>query len=317
MKITIRQPDVKITADGKREYVLVEKSLDDIQVKTSSIISIDGSTTNTGLAILREDNGGLLYSCSFSRDGSSKEPESPVRYKVRLKQAVQKILERNQLIDKIYYEEPFIGYASAAPNLMMLRTFIEELIIENEPRFDYLKHVEINNKKWKKLFLAPDKMPTGTEAEKKAVRTKLEGFMPFLKDVTQDEIDAISMGFVATTHIRLHTDDELSSQKKPRPFQYNIKFIGANEDDDMLLEFSDVYSGPDYLLENGLAITTCKGTEDFNKHVYKHMGSEDKVLIIKYDSSKHGNLTLQYKIGHLAASYDYIYAIVWRKARKF
>lgn len=314
MKITIRQPDVKIT-DGKREIILTDKTLDEIKVATPSIISIDGSTTNTGLAILREEDGALLFSCAFKREDSG-DGESPVRYKVRLKQAVQKILENNQLIDRIYYEEPFIGYATAAPNLMMLRTFIEELIIENEPRFDYLKHVEINNKKWKKLFLAPDKMPTGTEAEKKAVRNKLEGYMPYLTCVTQDEIDAISMGFIATTHIRLHTDDELESQKKARPFQYNIRFIGANEEDDMLLEFADVYDGPAYLLENGLAITTCKGTEDFNKHVYKNMGNNDKVLIIKYDSKKHGNLTLQYKIGHLAACYPYIYAIVWRKTRK-
>lgn len=315
MKTIIRQPELKASPE-KTEYILTEKRIQEVQVRTPAIISIDGSTTNTGLAILREDNGGLLYSCSFSREASGDETESPVRYKVRLKQAVKQILEQNQLIDKIYYEEPFIGYASAAPNLMMLRTFVEELIIENEPRFDYVKHTEINNKKWKKLFLAPSKLPTGTEAEKKAVRVKLEEYMPFLKTVSQDEIDAISMGFVATTHIRLHTEDELNSQKKPRPFKYNIKFIGANEDDDMLLEFSDIYDGPNSLLENGLAITTCKGTEDFNKHVYKYMGNEDKVLIIKYDSKKHGNLTLQYKIGHLAACYDYIYAIVWRKTRK-
>lgn len=310
MKVRIKQPD--LNSEGK--IILVDKELDQVQVNTMSIMSIDGSTTNTGVAILRENDGALLYTISFKREKD--KDETPVQYKVRLKKAINSILIHNTLIEKVYYEEPFIGYASSVANLMMLRTFVEEIIVENEPLLDYIKHTEINNKRWKKLFLAPDKCPNGTEAEKEAVRKKLEGYMPFLSIVSQDEIDAISMGFTATVQIRNGVEEDLESQKKPRPFQYNIRFIGANDDDDMLLEFPDVYDGPDYLMDNGLSFTNCKGTEDFNKHVYKEMGNQDKVLIIRYDSSKHGNLTLQYKIGHLAATYDYIYAIVWRKTRK-
>ncbi len=310
MKIRIRQPDL----DKSGNIVLVDKSLESTKVDTVCIMAIDGSTTNTGVAILRESDGALLFTCSFAREKNTNE--TPVQYKVRLKKAINTILTNNTLIQSVYYEEPFIGYASSVPNLMMLRTFIEELIVENEPLLDYLKHIEINNKKWKKLFLAPDKCPTGTDAEKAAVRKKLEGYMPFLSVVSQDEIDAISMGFIAAVNIKNGTDEDLESKKKPKPFQYNIAFIGADEDDDMLLEFGDIYDGPNYLLENGINLTTCKGTEDFNKHVYKEMGNEDKVLIIKYDSKKHGNLTLQYRIGHLAATYKYIYAIVWRKSRK-
>lgn len=310
MKVKILQPDL----DANGQVVLVEKNTDYVKVSDMSIMSIDGSTSNTGVAILREKDGALLFTAAFTREKD--KGETPVQYKVRLKREINKILLNNTLISSIYYEEPFIGYSSSVANLMMLRTFVEEIIVENEPVLDYLKHSEINNKRWKKLFLAPDKCPTGTEAEKEAVRKKLEGFMPFLKTITQDEIDAISMGFIATVKIRNGEDSELESQKKPRPFQYNIRFIGANDDDDMLLEFPDVYDGPDYLLDNGISFTDCKGTEDFNKHIYKQMGNADKVLIIRYNSKKHGNLTLQYKIGHLSASYDYIYAIVWRKSRK-
>lgn len=311
MKIIVRQPDINPQTNT---VVLVPKTPELIQVSDVSIMSIDGSTTNTGIAILRKSDGALLYSSSFSRE--KEKDETPVQYKVRLKRAVTDILKRNSLIDTVYYEEPFIGYASAAPNLMMLRTFIEELIVENEPLFDYLKHSEINNKKWKKLFLAPDKCPTGTDLEKAAVRKKLEGYMPFLSEVTQDEIDAISMGFVATVQIRAGVEEGLESKKKPRPFQYNIEFIGADEDDNMLMEFPDVYRGPAYLLENGISLTYCKGTENFDNHIYKNMGNDDKVLIVKIDSGKHANLYIKYNIGNLAASYDYIYAIIWRKSRK-
>lgn len=309
MKSIIRQPD----RDLNGNIILTTKEIENVKVSDVCVMSIDGSTTNTGIAILREQDGALIYSCAFSRE---KKDETPVQYKVRLKRAVHQILMNNTLIETIYYEEPFIGYASAAPNLMMLRTFVEEIIVENEPILNYIKHSEINNKKWKKLFLAPDKCPTGTEAEKVAVRKKLEGYMPFLKEVTQDEIDAISMGFIATVQIRNGLADDLESKKKPRPFMYNVRFIGADEDDNMLMEFPDVYDGPGQLLENGMSLTVCKGTEDFDKHIYKAMGNEDKVLIIKFDSNKHGNLILQYKIGHLASTYEYIYAIVWRKSRK-
>lgn len=308
MKSVFRQPD----RDAQGNIVLVQKTIDYVKVSDVCIMSIDGSTTNTGVAILRERDGALCYSCAFTRE----QGETPVQYKVRLKRAVHQILTNNTLIETVYYEEPFIGYASAAPNLMMLRTFIEELIVENEPLLNYLKHAEINNKRWKKLFLAPDKCPTGTELEKAAVRAKLEGYMPFLKPVTQDEIDAISMGFIATVQIRNGDEDSLESKKKPRPFQYNVRFIGADEDEHMLMEFPDIYDGPSYLLENGLALTECKGTEDFDKHIYKMMGNDDKVLIVRFNSNKHGNLILQYKLGHLASTYEYIYAIVWRKSRK-
>lgn len=310
MKYRIRQPDV----DKNGNIVLVDKTVEQVKVDTISIMSIDGSTSNTGVAILRKSDGALLFTGAFTREKD--KGETPVQYKVRLKREINKIITNNTLIENIYYEEPFIGYASSVANLMMLRTFIEEIIVENEPVLNYLKHSEINNKKWKKLFLAPDRCPTGTEEEKAAVRKKLEGYMPFLSVVSQDEIDAISMGFVAAVQIGLGTDSDLESQKKPRAFQYNIRFIGAEDDDDMLMEFSDIYDGPGYLLDNGISLTECKGVEDFNKHVYKHMGNEDKVLIVKYLSSKHGNLTLQYKIGHLASVYTYIYAIVWRKSRK-
>src|SRR5699024_523516 len=122
---------------------------------------------------------------------------------------------------------------------------------------NYIKHAEINNKHWKKLFLAPDKVPNGTELEKAAVRKKMLGYLPCLDKVSQDEIDAYAMGYTAILQIKSGNADDIESKKKPRKFQYNIRFIAAEDDDIMLMEFPDIYDGPDYLLENGVCLTTC------------------------------------------------------------
>lgn len=314
MKFTVRQPIVLSNDANGIKYGLQEIDPSQIKIDCYAILSIDGSTSNSGLAILRESDGALLYTMAAKRDATG---ETPVHYKIRLKKQVKEILQANRKIHTTFYEEPCINYASSVSNLFMLRAFIEEMIIENEPDFDYLKHYEISNKRWKKLFLAPDKCPIGTEAEKKAVRTKLVGMLPFLDIVTQDEIDAISMGFAACRYtVDGKTAEELESQKKVHKFQYNIDFIATDCDENMFVELYDIYKGPKLLLENGISLTEIDGKTNFDKHVYKTMGLDDKLLIVKFSSKTHANLVLQYKIGNLAAQYDYIYALVWRKTRK-
>lgn len=293
---------------------LTEIGVDDIHVENYAILSIDGSTTNSGLAILREYDGAMMYTISASRDASN---ETPVQYKVRLKRAVKELLSKNKLITQVYYEEPVVANISSVANLFMLRTFIEEMIVENEPDFDYIKHVEVNNMRWKKEFLAPEKVPQGTENQKKAVREKLETFIPALKQVTQDEIDAIAMGWAAASRIKNSgSGEELQSKKKARPFKYNIRFIGADTDDCMLNELWDVYSGPKKLMENGINFSEINAKQNFEKHIFEKMGNDDKLLIIKFSSKHHGNIVLQHRVGNLSAHYDYMYALVWRTNRK-
>lgn len=311
MKFTVRRPQ-QIQGGG---IIMMECTLEDINVQQYAILSIDGSTSNSGLAILRESDGALMYSMCATRDASG---ETPVHYKIRLKRQVADILRRNKYIQQVYYEEPVIANITAVANLFMLRTFIEEMIIENEPEFDYIKHYEISNMKWKRLFLAPDKVPSGTENQKKAVRAKVEQGLPFLNKVTQDEIDAICMGYVACTTLKEGgSGEDLQSKKKVRPFKYNSVFIGADTDDNMLTEFYDIYNGPKKLLENGISFTEIDGKTKFEQHIYNTMGpDDDKVLIIKFSSKHHGNVVLEHRIGNLAAQYDYIYAVVWRVTRK-
>lgn len=301
-----------VDRDKAGQIILRKINAEHIMVPAEAVMSIDGSTSTTGIGILRKIDGALYYSLALSRE----EGESPVQFKVRLKRFVYDVLLRNPTITTVYYEEPFLGHATAVANLMMLRTFVEELIVEYEPTFNYIKHGEINNMKWKRIFLAPEACPPSTELQKAAVRKKLVGYLPFLEEVTQDEIDAIAMGYASILEIQRGSQEELESKKKASAFKYEMTFIGAEDTDDMLQEFNDVYNGPKRSLENGIVLTDIAGKTNFDKKVYETMGTEDKVLIIKFSSNHHGNLILQYRIGHLAANFPYIYALVWRKNRK-
>lgn len=310
MKIITRQP-TQLQNGG---YLMSTITLEDIRIPNYALIAIDGSTTNTGMAIMRESDGALMYTLSFARD---KRNETPVEYKVQLKRALRDILLRNKYICQIYYEEPTIANKSAIANLFMLKTFVEEIIVEDRENFNHIKHYQVNNMRWKKEFLRPDKVPQGTEKQKEAVRKKIEAYLPFLLAVTEDEIDAVALGFVAARFSILDSADDLKTKKKPRPFKYNVVFVGSDSDDTLNNELLDVYNGPMELLEKGIDISEIDSKTDFDKHIYNKMGHDDKVLIVKFSSKHHGNIALEHRIGNLVAQFDYIYAVIWRKTRKY
>lgn len=308
MNIIIRQPALS----SNNVPIIREINKEACLVSNEAIMAIDASTTNSGIAILRRNDGALYYSISVARD---KKNESPVEYKIKIKEFVKDLLLQNRNITKVFYEEPFIGYSTSVSNLMMLRTFVDEILIENKETLGYVEKIEVNNKKWKAIFIAPEKCPNNTELEKKAVRDKLEKYMPYMSIVTQDEIDAIGLGFSAVLSER-SGNNNIESVRKTAPFKYDVEFIGSDDDDTMLEDFMSLYSGPKKILENGILLTYCGASENFDNHVYKNMGSDDKVLIVRFDSTKHGNLILKYRIGNLSATYSYIYAVVWRKLRR-
>jgi len=301
----------------QRELDLIQIGLTDIQLTKKCIMALDGSTTRTGCAILEEDTGNIVALIAFERD--KKGDESKVRYKVQLKRALYDILIRNKFIDKIFYEEPFVQYIDSAEALLMLRTSVEELIIENEPELDYINYIEVPNKKWKKLFLEPDPVPNGTDLEKAAVREKMIKYIPLMAKVSQDEIDAAALGFVSVKKVQNGTEYELKSKKKITPFQYNIAFIGAESDDDMLQELADnikEFKIPQKVLNNGIKIKQIDGNGKFDNKVYDLMEDDDLLLVLRFSSRHHGNIILKHRVGYLAAQYDNMYALVWRKSRK-
>lgn len=283
-------------------------------VPNNAIMSIDGSTSTTGVSIILKDNIALSYILEFVREKNNNE--TPVQFKVRMKREIEAILKRNRLINEVIYEEPFVGHITSVANLMMLRTFVEEIIVEQEPYYDYINHYEVNNQRWKKLFLDPEKVPSGTQNQEAIVKAKLLTYYPFMDKLSQDAIDATAMGVVAAMHSKSGLTDELMTKKKQRPFQYEMAFIGANEDEGMLNDFMEIYSGPSRILENGITLTEIKGKTNFDQHIYQNMGQDDKVLIVKFNSNHHGNIILQHRIGNLAATFEYIYAVIWRRNRK-
>lgn len=299
---------------SNNRVVVNEVKPEDIKLSVRAVMAIDGSSTNSGIAIIREKDGAIMYIIRASRE----EEETIVQYKVRLKRILKDILGNNILITQTYYEEPVVANIAAVKALFTLRTFIEEMIVEEEPKFDYLQHYEVSNMRWKKELLAPAKVPSGTEMQKKAVRDRLVGALPFLNSVTQDELDAIGLGFTAVKFIMQGSNikEELESKKKSRPFKFYTQFIGADDDECALIEFSDIYKGPDELLTNGIKMVEITSRNNFEETIYSNMGSDDKILLIKFKSKHHGDVILKYRVGELAESYDYIYVIVWRCIRK-
>ena len=97
MIVTIRKPGL----DTLGNVYLMKIKEDDLIISGDAIMAIDGSTTNTGIAILRKKDGALHYSCSCARE----KGETPVQYKVRLKKFVNNIIFRNRMLDTVYYEE--------------------------------------------------------------------------------------------------------------------------------------------------------------------------------------------------------------------
>ncbi len=305
-----------IEIDNNGTERLKESSIDSLIISEKAIMSIDGSTTITGVSLVNKTNSNIVAIASFRRD---KDRETPVAYKVRLKREISKILLKNtSSIQDVIYEEPFIGYGDATINLMMLRTFIEEIIVENEPKLNNIKYIEVNNKKWKKLWLYPDKCPANSELEKKAVKDKLISIMPFFSALTQDEVDATAMGIVASKKLVDGKGTELESKKKRRKFLYNTEFLAVDNDDNMISELHYMDNIPKEVMSNGIRLVELKNrSTNFENTIYNEMGDEDKLLVIRFNPRYYGNILLKYQIGYLVEDGENrIYAFAWRKNRK-
>lgn len=296
------------------EHSLLDIDTDRLfKIQRELILGIDGSTSNTGIGIVDYVTGNVLGCISLKRE----DDESTVRYKVRFKEYMAELMDKLK-IKIIFYEQPFIDAdrPDSVKALFMLRTSIEEIKIEQEPRFDGIELIEVPNTKWKKVLL-PDKVPNGTKAQKKAVRDFIVSALPILTGVTEDEYDGIGLGIAGFKTIRNGDANDLGATKKARPFKYNVRFIGADDDNDFLAEYECELSGykiPKVVLDNGAYIVSINGRGIFDNHVYKEMGDDDCLLIVKFSSKHHSNVVLEHRLANLT-HYNYIYAIIWRKSR--
>lgn len=298
--------------------------LEDVpRVAGGTYISIDGSTSNTGITILTS-RAVPLITMSLSADGKEHDP---FRYKVNFKRVMEYILLNYQTLTNIFYEEPVIGYAGSVKALYGLLPTVPEILIEHEDEFNKrpTKPIfkEIPNQTWKRLFLAPEKIPSGTELQKEAIRRKVEAMFPWAtnKVITQDECDAIGMGVACGGRVFTGLEDTITSKKKAKPFQYIAHFIGAETDLEAVSYMLDEMDSwkpklPAKFQGGTYSITTLNGRGIFDNKVYQEMGDQDKVLILKFKSTQYQNVMLEHDMTDLASQCSYIYAVVWRKTRK-
>lgn len=286
----------------------------DIKAPTDNekcVLAIDGATSNTGMSVLTLNTGELRLMGHFRR---SETYESPVRYKILLKEQIHILLKNNRNITDIVYEEPVIDNVSSVRNLFMLRSMVEELLIENEEELSYITYKEVSNMKWKKIFLYPLRVPNNKDKAKVLIAQKFDEEQPMLRHVTQDEKDSYGLGKAYT---QTRNKKELESRKALRQFKYNTYISGISSTDDVmdLIEREHI-KVPNKVLENGIEIIETTGRKNFDKQVLECMGADDKLLLFIYNSNKLGSLLLRFKLGDLIKTNERIGIFVWRTNRK-
>lgn len=298
-------------------------------------MSIDGSSTRTGIALL-DGRDSLIGTSAICR----KDNEDYVEYKIRLKNTLKSLMDNNLNVMKhIYYEEPFIGFAAATEVLMALRTTIKEIKIENAPKYDHIGFTEVNNQKWKKRLLSPLSVPSGSDNQKKAVQAKVfKMFGSICVDkgkngmdqliFTEDECDSIGLGFACALARKTGDEEELISKKKPRPFKYNIEYLAVRGEDieeaelwvmENFEKYCNAWKIPQKVLDGGLVMTELTGRGLFDNHVYANMGSDDKLLILEFPAGKYVDAVIRSGRTDMCRDYDkdeFMFAFVWRKTRK-
>lgn len=302
MKVVIKQI--------KEDKLIPVENMDEIRLSDSTyVLGIDASTTTTGLCIMNLATKTPEYSVALHKE----EDEKNIRYKVRFKKLIEEFLELNSNVKYTIYEEPHIQYVQSAKVLLPLSTSIEEIVIENEPTFDYLDYKMYGNKVWKKQLLG-DKLPVGTDKEKAAVALEVENMFSCYKDklMTQDEKDAFGLAYIRCREIL--GEIEFEKLAKQKPFKYEVEFIGADSLDEALEGIANI-KYPKAIIENGATVCTLQRGEVFDQKVYDNMAGEDKLLIVEFMPSRAGNIVLRHKLSHIN-HFNFIYAVIWRKSRK-
>lgn len=310
--------------------------------KTGFGIGIDGSSSNTGIGIMSEQEG-LACTIACTRD-SGKKKEDAVEYKLALKKEIEAILLNcKDHIKYIWYEEPFIGYAESSSVLMMIRSTVKEILVEHKDILGDIKYTEVNNKRWKKIFLESrnSRLPSNkgtfnslSEAEKAAVAAVLspklvnDNLYDLTCSVTQDEFDAC--GIVSAGFYALRNNLSLESQKAVHKFKYETVFelydLTPEETEEDIVQSLDEtvgqYNIPSRVVENGITIRQLNGRKLFSNIVYETMGEDDKLLILVYRADKYANVLLtdctqQDIIDNIRPNtIQTMVVYVWRKNRK-
>lgn len=311
MKVEIRQ----VVEKGILDVATLEK----VRVEGGEyILGIDASTTCTGVVIYSRDLRKPVWSLAVKRE----ETESKVRYKLKLKQLLEYILQNNPSIKYSEYEEPFVEYVESASDLLALAPMVDEIIIENEPALDYLRHELVPNKRWKKAFLG-NKLPSGSALEKRAITEEVYRLYPYLcatngkgtrlHFLTQDERDAV--GICVAKDLELRGEVTELKSVKVKPFKYEIDFVGGDSFDDAIEYMNKLKAIPAVVRANGFIMAELKRGDKFDTKIMQSIQNDDIIAIIAFNTEVAGNLYVKYKLADYK-QYETVYAIVWRKNRK-
>ena len=313
---------VRVATQNGYEIISEEQ----IKINCDMLIGVDASTSNTGVHIINIDNGiqGIPFGCSlYSFSLKPDAGENPAKYKVELKDWFMRNIINRNYTQHILYEEPFIGHPSAIPNLMMLRTSFDELMYEKPILTENMIVHHVSNKRWKKIFVAPQKVMIGTEYEKKQIQEVALACNPFTKVFSEDEFDAYGLCCAGLKMLMSGELSELDIKKKVKPFNYEVAFIPCDYFEDMsgvendlpfiIEQISDAV--PDVVIENGTNYYRMNGVDRFDQSVYNTIGDSDILGIVHFEPRKHGNVVLKYRLSPLKNSRSII-ALCWRKARK-
>ena len=321
-------------ADGRKKVrELTSAEMYEVINNSADIVGlgIDGSSSNTGLGFIT-NKGTLLGTGRVAK--KSKEDQTEYRHKLK-DELTSLLLACKSKLTNVWYEEPFIGFASATPVLMAIKPIVKDILYENK-ELSSIVYKEVNNKRWKKIFLNAHncKLPIGTTAEKKAIASVLSPIFVYDNKerfeccVTQDEMDATGIVFAGWYSVKHNL--EIESKKAIKPFKYEIIFElydESVEDTTSSLMFSlsdvaDIAEIPRKVLDNGIVMVTLDGRKSFDKLVYEHMNDEDKLLVFIYKASKYADKLFTEDAGKIVDSINgsgekqTIVAYIWRKNRK-
>lgn len=298
------------------------------QIDGISYISVDGSTSNTGITLLSERSVPLV-TISVSSDGLEVPDgiEFAVYYKIFLKSVLKELLIKSPCVNAAFYEEPIVQYVNNVKSLFGLRTVVPEILVEEQITLlanrRKIIYREIPNEWWKKRFLAPEKVPPGTTLQKEAIRRRANQLFPWTLDprITQDECDSLGMGVVCGGMVFTGQEEELGAKKKVKPFKFEVRFIGAEsnlEAVEELVTTKDTWKPkiPSRFEGQTYTITTLSGNGTFEKKVYEIMQDRDELLILKFKSTQYLPALMKYGVSSLTSEYNYVYAVCWRSSRK-
>lgn len=300
-----------------REISIVNKSRvcnivehPDFSLGREVVMSVDCSSSNTGISIIDLETKEPLYSISIKPGDSSFVIYKRELYKIYLE------LVHGFNIKNFIYEEPFIGHIQAVEKLMMLKALPMDLEMEMMDEGKEFKVEFINNQAWKKRFLAPLKVPKGTKAQKEATRVRARRVFGELleKKLTEDEIDSIAIGFIWAILRGKESEKELVSREFIRKFDYEAHFLCGDSVEEALEWGMDVI--PKVVMDNGIVFSkaTCNS---FDKEVKELIGNEDRAGIIQFNKGKYANKILEYEVYDiLEQDGEFMYAIVYRSKRK-